>query len=287
MASTFPQLPEMERKGGLIRSILKAPAPPKREGLTLFMTLRGGLAKLVEALAMKLPPNSVQTGVNVTALSRHGSQWRVTAGERTWMADAVVSAVGANVLASVINDFDFELSSVLREIPFSSTATVSMLFDESALKSPLDGFGFMVPRSQGKNTVAATYTSTKFPGRAAPGQALVRSFLGGAGREACVDADDAVVARQARGELKDILGLGEAHPKFSRVFRWIKANPQYNVGHGLRLRRIESCLQGHPGLVLAGCSYLGVGLPDCIKSGREAAAKALRAAATHSPAGVC
>ncbi len=287
LAATFPQLREMERQGGLARAMLKRKARKADPELTTFMTLRGGLGRLVEALTLKLPPQTVRTGAPVSSLRRRGGQWHIQAGETVLSADAVICALPANALAQVVGDYDFELSHVLREIPFASTATVSMLFEPGALKSEPSGFGFIVPRSQGKATVAATYTSSKFPNRAPAGHALIRSFLGGAGRDACVDADDSQIARQARGELKEILGIGEAHPRLTRVFRWVRANPQYTVGHQLRLKRLDSCVQGHPGLVLAGCSYFGVGIPDCIRSGREAAAKALRAAAARAPAGVC
>lgn len=288
--STFPQLREMELAGGLLRSVWKRGSARAQPGsrLPIFMTLAGGLSRLVETLALKLPARTVRTGAAVRALSRRGGQWQLRLStEDTLSADAVVCALPAPALAEAVADLDFELACVLKEIPFASTATVSMLFDEAALGRSLDGYGLLVDRSQNKATVGMTFSSVKFPGRAPQGQELLRSFLGGAGREACVQEDDADIARLARAELKDLLGLKEAHPRITRVFRWLKANPQYTVGHALRLKRIESCLQGHPGLVLAGCSYQGVGLPDCIRSGREAARRALRATGSRVAAGIC
>lgn len=277
LPSTFPQLRELERRGGVLRGL--AGRVPRAEGQSAFMTLRGGLSRLVEALAAALPAGTARTGVSVQSLRRRGGQWQLetTAGPMT--ADTVVSALPANVLAGLVADLDFELSCVLKEIPFVNSATVSMVYEREGFPDPLDGFGFLVPACEGKVTAGATYTSTKFPGRVPPSKVMIRSFIGGAGRESAAEADDAQIARVARHELKDILSLGERHPSMSRVFRWSKGNPQYTIGHGLRLRRIESCLRAHPGLVLAGASYKGVGIPDCIRSGRDAAARATRTGA--------
>lgn len=286
LQSTFPQLKELELKGGIFKAMREAakrrPAPNPE--LTMFMTLRGGLSCIVEALALKLPPQSVRTGAVVTGLKRRGSQWQVLTPSGPIDCAAVISALPANALAEVASDLDFELASVLREIPFVSTATVSTLYDREGFPDPLDGFGFIIPRAENRAITAATYTSTKFPERVGKDQVMIRCFMGGAGREDAVQSDDAVVSRAARKELSEILGLGDRHPKLTRCQRWLKANPQYNVGHGLRLKRIESCLRGQPGLFLAGCSYEGVGLPDCIRSGRDAAARAFKLVAGRAPA---
>ncbi|MBI3551826.1 MAG: protoporphyrinogen oxidase [Elusimicrobia bacterium] len=277
LQSTFPQLKELELSGGIFKGMRAAAQRPKPSSeLTMFMTLRGGLSRLVEALAHQLPGGTVRTGANVLSLKRRGSEWQVATKDAVFSADAVISALPANALAAVASDLDFELSCVLNEIPFVTTATVSLVYERAGFPDPLDGFGFIVPRAEGRAVTAATYTSTKFPERVAQGQVMVRCFMGGAGREETVAADEAGLSRTARKELAEILRLGETHPKFSRSQRWEKANPQYNVGHALRLKRIASCLQGHPGLYLSGCSYEGVGLPDCIRSGREAAAQAYR-----------
>ena len=241
--SAFPQLNEMESKGGLWRSAVAAQAA-RKEGArrdpdrTMFMTLKGGLGRLVEAIALKLPPGTVRTGKSVTSIRRRSAGWQLDVGGEPLQADVVISALPANALAPVVADLDFELSCVLGEIPFTSTATVSALYDQPGLADKLDGFGFLVPRSENKAITAATYTSTKFPERAPKGSAFIRCFLGGAGREAAVDADDAQIARAARAELKEIVGLGDVHPRLTRVARWPKSNPQYNVGHQLRLRTL-------------------------------------------------
>ena len=286
LASTFPQLKAMELQGSLLRAAAKARPRLLGEGATtMFMTLKGGLSKLTEVLAHKLAPGTLRTGAAVNSLFRRGGGWQAESPAGTWTAEAVISALPAWALAGALEGFDPELAGVLREIPFVSTATASLVYQGEGFPA-LEGFGFVVPRGEGKALTAATFSSTKFPGRVPERAAVIRCFLGGAGREELVEGDEAAIARAARSELRAILGLGERHPKTTRVTRWLKANPQYTVGHAVRLKRIESCLQGHPGLVLAGCSYRGVGLPDCIRSGREAAEKAFRSLTAKSLAGI-
>ena len=130
---------------------------------------------------------------------------------------------------------------------------------------------------------AAVFTSSKFPGRTPADLVLLRGCLG-RGEQAL--GEDAAAARTVRNELRDLLGLGEAHPRWTKVARWPAAHPQYTIGHALRLRRLESCLQSYPGLILAGESFRGAGLPDCVRSGRLAAAKALTPAGGRAAAGV-
>ncbi len=285
--STFPQLKELERRGGLLRGLWKQGGHKLAADTTLFMSLRGGMSKLIEALVAALPPGTVRTGQPVQSLRRRGGQWTLQTPAGPVTADAVISALPANQLAKIVSDYDMELACVLGEIPFVSTATVSTVYEKEGFPHMLDGYGFLVPKTEGKAITAATFSSSKFPGRADDKSVLIRSFLGGVGREGPAEADDdSQIARAARHDLRDLLALGDRHPRLTRVFRFAKGNPQYTVGHDLKLRRLESCLRGHPGLALAGCSYHGVGLPDCVRSGREAAAKLLAALPARAPVGV-
>lgn len=273
LQSTFPQLQELERRGGLLRQA--GAGRGLKPGRTLFMTLRGGLATLTEALVKRMGAGQARVGAPVTALSRRGGVWRVSTPRGTLEAQAVISALPAYAFADLTENFDFELSGVLREIPFVSTATVSVIYEEALFPTPLNGFGFVVPRCEGKTITAATYTSSKFPERVPKGSVLIRCFMGRDGQEEAVSAAESVLAETATRELSEILRL-DVKPRAVKVYRWPRGNPQYTVGHPLRLSRIASCLRGHRGLFVAGASYRGVGLPDCIESGRAAAAEAIK-----------
>jgi len=253
---------------------------------SLPVTLRGGLSLLPEALARRLPSGCLRLGAAVTRLSRRNGGWEVRTAAGPEAFDAVISSLPAPALAPVAETLDPELASVLREIPYAAAAVVTLAYERKGFPHPLDAFGFIVPRSEGRRLAAAIFTSSKFPGRMSADLVLVRGLLGGAGRDAQAIGEDASAARTMRGELREILGLGEAHPRWTRVARWPAAHPQYTIGHALRLRRLESCLQSCPGLLLAGESYRGAGLPDCVRSGRLAAAKVLTPADGRAVAGV-
>jgi oxygen-dependent protoporphyrinogen oxidase len=288
LRSTFPQFADMERRGSLLRQCWRGPIRrmTTEAETSLPVTLRGGLSLLPEALARRLPSGCLRLGAAVTRLSRRNGGWEVRTAAGPEAFDAVISALPAPALAPVAETLDPELASVLREIPYAAAAVVTLAYERKGFPHPLDAFGFIVPRSEGRRLAAAAFTSTKFPSRTPEDLVLVRGLLGGAGRDTEAVGEDASAARTARNELRDLLGLAEAHPRWTRVARWPAAHPQYNIGHALRLRRLESCLQSFPGLILAGESYRGAGLPDCVRSGRLAAAKALTSAGGRAVAGV-
>lgn len=272
--STFPQLLEMEKRGGLVRSMwspMTKAASKRPAGMTTFMTLKGGLTKVVEELRMRLPAGSLKEDCPAQAVRRRDGKWEVVTPNQVFTADAIVAAIPAPQLADAVEGLDPELCMRLREIPFASTATSALIYDAKDVARAPRGFGFLTSRSEGLTVTGATFTSSKFPARAIAGKVVVRAFVGGAGREA--DAEGAITRLESkvRADLDKTLGLGGAEPVAQKTVRWIKANPQYEVGHQRRLDRLTSCLKSHDGLVLAGASYGGVGLPDCVRSGRRAA----------------
>jgi len=138
------------------------------------------------------------------------------------------------------------------------------------------GFGFLVPRSAGRRMLAATFVHNKFPHRAPQNRAIVRCFLGGARDEQILQSSEKEILQVVRDELRQIVGTAlNAEPLFARVYKWKSAMAQYSVGHLERLQRIESRRQKLPGLALAGNGYNGIGVPDCVRSGSEAAGKIL------------
>ena len=147
---------------------------------------------------------------------------------------------------------------------------MSLGFRRAELTHPLNGFGFVVPRSEKRQILACTWSSTKFNDRAPDGHALVRAFIGGAHAEHLVDQDDAALAQMAREELRAMMGI-TAMPVLTKVYRWQKANPQYEVGHQARIAEIDRRVASHRGLHLVGGAYHGVGIPDCIQDGARVA----------------
>jgi oxygen-dependent protoporphyrinogen oxidase len=182
----------------------------------------------------------------------------------------------AYVTADLVTALDPALATAHTEIPYGSSALVTLAYPASALSRPLDGYGYVVPRVEGSDVLACTWSSSKWEGRAPEGQALVRVYLGRFGRrDVTADSDDELVAT-ARGEIAITLGPA-AEPSLTRVHRWPRGMPQYVLGSLERLAGIERRLADHPGLALAGAAYRGVGIPDCIASG-EAAAERIAAA---------
>ncbi len=233
---------------------------------------------MVEALVTKLDriPLEIEKRVREVRQSRQtGTAYQVEMEDGTsMMADAVILTAPAFVTAGLIETLNPSLAQELRQIPYVSTATISLAYKRSECKHPLDGYGFVVVRNEGRKIMACTWTSTKFPNRAPQDHVLLRCFVGGAGKESLVDLDDQAMVQMVREELKTTMGI-DALPVFTRVYRWRQANHLYIVGHLERMARIETLLKQYPGLFLTGSAYYGVGIPDCIHEGTKTAQKAI------------
>jgi len=176
----------------------------------------------------------------------------------------------------MVRGFDLDLAAQMKRIEWSSSATVTVAFRKEDVKVPLKGFGFIVPRVEGRRINATTYTSIKWSFRAPDDQVMIRAFVGGGHHEELVhDLDDAGMVKMVLDELDAILGL-RAHAQFSKVFRWFKGMPKYTVGHLDRISVLDRTLSMHPGLHLIGCSYKGIGIGDCVHQAQVAAQKILQ-----------
>jgi len=278
LPATFPQLAETEeRHRSVLWSMLKSRLARRRPAAPPlgFVTPAAGLVELVDALDQRLAPESVWLDAPVVALQALPAGYRIEVADgRQVEASSVILALPAFQAAALLESSDEALAGALREIPFVSTATVSVAFAGSTVPRPLSGSGYVSPRAEGGSVVACTWTSNKFPERVPHGGVLIRYFLGRAGREEVVRATDDALRRLVRAELAAVHGI-TAEPLFWRISRWPQALPQYTVGHRDRLDRIGIQLSRLPGLYLAGASYRGVGIPDCIASGWQAAGAAV------------
>jgi oxygen-dependent protoporphyrinogen oxidase len=282
LASTFPSLRDLEIKyGSLTRGVRQMRKQPNGKSIqasrSAFLTPITGLAEIVDRLVEHLISNGSAFRLNTRVTSIHypaPGTWYLTLDSGEMLtADGIILAVPAFAAAQILASFDPELASVLQNIPYASTATASLAYRQSDLPRDLDGYGYVIPRREGRRALACTWTSTKFPHRAPEGYALLRVFIGRAGQDMPWHKNE--LLELAREELKLTLGI-TAEPLLSRVFVWENAMPQYNVGHPEKLNQIDVALGKYPGLALAGNGYRGIGIPDCIHSGELAVEKILK-----------
>ncbi len=277
--AVLPRFADMESKhGSLGRAMLasrrKMAQASKGPARPLFTSLKDGMQQLVDAVLARLNHASIRPGVPVQSIQRQSSSWIVSAGYGTDEFDGVIVATPTQAAATLVHMASADLANELRSIQYSSSVTLTLGYDKEVRASLPPGFGFLVPRSEGKRMLAATFVHNKFPHRAPADRALIRCFLGGARDEAILRLSEGEVLDIARRELREILGLS-AEPQFARVYKWKGAMAQYSVGHIERMDRIERLRQQLPGLTLAGNGYRGIGVPDCVRSGSEAAAALL------------
>ena len=280
LRATMPRFLEMERQyRSIIRALRRSPAAghgkPGDSGPRwgLFVSLMYGMGTLVEAIAQRLPRRVVRLGSRAVALARPGGseKWRIDLADGTQLlADGVILATPAYHAAQLTAGVDPALSVILSAIPYASSATVTLAYRRAEIGHLLDGFGFVVPRTERQAILACTFSSIKYPSRAPAGDVLLRVFVGGDHAGPWFDRDDRDLRAVVERELGVLLGIS-AKPRLVRVRRHPAAMPQYLVGHGERVQAIASRAALHPGLAVAGAAYHGVGLPDCIHAGEAAA----------------
>ena len=274
MRSLFPRLLEAEqRSGSVLRAVRAQPKPLSHSASGgAFVSLKDGIRELVDALATALPPGVLRLSERVTELRRAGG-FTIESSAGTLRARAVILSVPAYVAAGLLLSIDTSLAGLCDAVPYASTATIAFGYRRSQIRHPLNGTGFVVPRVERNPLLAATWVTSKWPGRAPEGYALLRAFLGGGRDPHRLDRPDDELIATARQELADTLGI-DGDPIFSRLYRYTKQSPQYEVGHLHRVATIEQRLSHVPGLFLAGSGFRAIGIPDCIADGREMATRA-------------
>ena len=275
--AVLPRFVEMEEKyGSLSRAMLAAhkkmaEATKKQKPRPLFTSLRDGMQQLVDAIVARIDPEAVCLRRHVRRIYPENGGWRVAIemnGDERY--DAVILATPANVAGELLDGVDRALARNLLDITYSSSVTVTLGYYKQQLAKLPRGFGFLVPRSEGTRMLACTFVHNKFPHRAPPDKGILRCFLGGARDEAVLGLSDEEMLETVHRELRDLVKL-DARPIFSRVYRWREAMAQYEPGHIARVAKIEGRVAEIPGLAIAGNAYHGIGVPDCIRSGMEAA----------------
>jgi len=277
-----PQLVAMERDHGSLvlgmRAAQKARAASPGAAPSGFISLRRGVEALPRAVCADLARRgvSLRTGKAIQAIERAtdaaSAAWTIVAadGERL-AADAVVLAVPGGTAARLLAAIEPAAAETLAQIQYGSTATVFLAYRREAILHPLDAVGFVVPRSLGMPILASTWVSSKWEGRAPAGHVLLRVFFGGAQGHEVLERSDEGLAALARSELRTLMGI-EPAPLWSRVFRFERATAQMRVGHLARMRSVhERLARAAPALRIVGGGFDGVGIPDCIRQGQDAA----------------
>ena len=284
--TVLPRLVEMETKYGSLtrgmlaahrkmRAMAKSSSDGASRGGAIFTALRGGMGQLVDAITQRLDADSVRTSTSVNGIEKTAQGWKIAAGGASENFDALIMAAPAWTAGELLTPVDAELGAELGGIPYSSSITVNLVYDETKIGPLPDGFGFLVPAVEGRAMLACTFVHRKFLGRTPPGKAVFRAFLGGMKRTDLLAESDQALVEVVRREMREILGAktfgAKVEPEFAQVTRWRRAMAQYAVGHKARMQRVNARVAVLPGLRLVGNAYDGIGVPDCIRLGRKAA----------------
>jgi protoporphyrinogen/coproporphyrinogen III oxidase len=283
VTSVLPRFVELANKyGSLTRGVLaeRAAAASKRGSATatpppLFSTLKGGLGQMVDAVSVAIRGKAQMWQTRAERVERGGAEFRVKISGDWLKTDRLVVACEAHNAAVLLAGVDPRLAELLGTVAYSSSMTVALGFDAADFATPPMGFGFLVPRRERRRLVACTWVGTKFSYRVPDGKIVARCFLGGMEDAGVLDESDDAIIAAITSELQEIAGI-TARPKFTRISRWPRSMAQYTVGHPQRMAEVKARLAAIPGLYLAGNAYTGIGIPDCIRTGRTAAEEILK-----------
>ncbi len=271
--AVLPRFAEMEHESGsLVRATLRArKARLKSNGQPqpLFTSLKNGMQQLVDTLVAALPAAGLRTQQSVRSVRRVNDAWQLEGASAPERFDSILLAVPAPAAAGLLQQIQPQLATMLGKIQYTSSVAVALAYEKADLPP---GFGFLVPRTEGRQMMACTFVHKKFPHRVPEGAVLLRCFFSSSRVSDLLSFSKETLQEMARKELREILGI-DSQPRFARTFLWDCAMAQYETGHLKRVAEMEKMLAGLPGVRVIGNSFYGIGIPDCIKSARQAVEK--------------
>ncbi len=278
LKATMPQFIEMEQKyGSVIKGMLHNNNENRQDSgarYSQFLSFKNGMGTLINALKQSLE-GCISLNEAVTQISRNEESWEIQTERRTIEASGVIVTTPSYHTASLTQNFDTELASELTSIEYASSSVVIFAYKTKEISHELNGFGFVVPDVEKSDLIACSFSSIKFDGRAPEDHILIRAFLGGALNPEILNLDDNQIIDRAKNELEKILGI-KGNPKFTLIQRYPDAMPQYHLGHLDKVANIQNRLLEYKGLEIAGNAYSGVGIPECVYSGEQAAENILK-----------
>ena len=283
LRACFPLIYDLERKyGGLVKGMIALQKERRRAGVKqemsagpggVLMSFDAGVQTLTDVLAERLA-EGLHTGVPVDRIERRDGKLVLSLTERGLRGemdtDAVVVAAPAYAAAAMLSPLDAALGDALSAIPYAPISVVALGYEKASLGHPLDGFGFLIPRGERRKILGALWDSSVFPNRAPEGKALIRAMVGGVRNPELAALPPRDIIELTRGEVAATMGI-RAEPVLARAFFHEKGIPQYLVGHGKILDRIDARLAAQPGVFLSNNAYRGIALNDCVLQSRLAA----------------
>ncbi|MBK5211374.1 MAG: protoporphyrinogen oxidase [Coriobacteriia bacterium] len=287
--ATYPSLLQMEQDhGSLIRGFLaqrkkveamkkKYPSKPGQKRRTFMSSFKRGMGSFADALADAIGQDNIRLGAEVKSLERIDGSYRVTLESGEVMnGDAVICATAGWVASPLMKDFAASAAAILDTIPYSSCATVILAFDGHDAPFDKAWHGILTPAVEHRSVTGISLMSSKWEGRCPEGKVLLRGFIGGPRDPHMLDLTDEEIINLARKTYEELLGLVKDAPiRYAKVFRFPESMPQYTVGHLDRMKALHEIVDSLSGFALAGASYDGVGVPNCLESGEKAASKIL------------